>query len=232
MRRHSCRRRCLLLALLFSLAVGPLFSVLFTRCCDHASRRSGFQFLCSGFLSQDHPLFHLGHVFRVCCLHASIRRRRCCCGLPDVVVCVCLLACHALRDVIMAFHELLRTVRLITACSLTCCAWSAGLTSCSSVRVQHVEVTDALRIFVHVAVLLRSAFGEGLSHPMGSPEYGCERASCGSLRPLGAHPAKTESFQLLSRALQLRSCSPAAAPAATVMCLMVSGQFSTQTCLY
>ena len=35
---------------------------------------------------------------------------------------VCLSASHALRDVIMTFHELLRTVRLCTACSHTCCA--------------------------------------------------------------------------------------------------------------
>ena len=43
---------------------------------------------------------------------------------------VCLSACQALRDVIMTFHELLRTVRM------------------SSLRVQRVEVIDPRRIFV------------------------------------------------------------------------------------
>ena len=56
---------------------------------------------------------------------------------------------------------------MCTACSLTCCAWPVGLTSCSSLRVQRVEDTDPLRIFVHVAVLLRSALAEGSSSPSG-----------------------------------------------------------------
>ena len=93
------------------------------------------------------------------------------------------------------------------------------------------EVTDPLRIFVHVAVLLRSALAEGPSPRVGSPEYGCDRASCGSLRPLGAHPAKAGSFRLLSRALQLHSALLQRFSAATAVCLMVSGHFSTQTCL-
>ena len=44
--------------------------------------------------------------------------------------------------------------------------------------------------------------------------------------------AKAESSQLLSRAPRVRSCSSAAVPAAMAMCFMVSGHFSTQTCLY
>ena len=48
-----------------------------------------------------------GHVHGVCWLHAITRRRRrrCCCGCLTFSS-VCLSGCHALRDVIMALHEL------------------------------------------------------------------------------------------------------------------------------
>ena len=56
------RRRCLLLALFFSPAVGPLFPASIMHRVvmdlDHASRCSGPQPLSSGILSRDHP----GHV--------------------------------------------------------------------------------------------------------------------------------------------------------------------------
>ena len=71
--------------------------------------------------------------------------------------------------------------------------------------MQRVEVTDPLQIFVHVAVLLRSALAEGLSPPVGSPVYGCERASRVLLRAPGGHPPKP--LEQNSAAALLHFCS-------------------------
>ena len=66
---HPLWVRSFPLWLIFSPAVGPLFyftvSIMHRVVLDldHASRRSAHQPLSSGFLSMDHLLFHLGHVF-------------------------------------------------------------------------------------------------------------------------------------------------------------------------
>ena len=122
---NSCRRLCLLLAGLFVLsAVGcfhPLWVRSFFRCFNHASRCSGPRSCIALFWTSAFAFWFLVSVLLTSLL---ARRRRCCCGLLDGLVClsVCLPACHALRDVTMAFHELFRTVRMCTACSFTCCA--------------------------------------------------------------------------------------------------------------
>ena len=72
---------------------------------DHASRRSGPQPLSSGFLFRNHPSLRscsLGLLASRKYSSSSVLLR-----LLDVLVCLCLFACHALRDVIMAFHELI-----------------------------------------------------------------------------------------------------------------------------
>ena len=114
----SFSRRRLLLALFFYRSgcsflpvVGPLFSFAVSILhhvaldLDRASHRSGLQPLSSAFLSRDHPDFLLGRVYESCWLHASTRHHRCCCGCMTVSS-FCLSACHALRDVHMAFLEL------------------------------------------------------------------------------------------------------------------------------
>ena len=78
----------LLLALLFSFAVSIMYRVVLDL--DHASRRSGLQILSSGFLSRDHPLIPSRSCSRVCWLHASTRRQRCC-----SFSCVCLSVCFS-----------------------------------------------------------------------------------------------------------------------------------------
>ena len=98
-----------------------------------------------------------------------------------------------LLDVLMAFLEV-HVGELFARgadSSLTYCAWSAGLTS-------------TVFRYVHVVILFWQT----------ACVCGCDRASCGSLRSLGVHPRQSSS----SRALQLRSCSSAAAPDAMATC--------------
>ena len=114
---------------------------------DHASRRSGPQPLSSGFLPRDR-------------LHASTRRRRCCCGLLDVLV--CLLVCLS-----------------VTPCAtFSWCSMSCPLANCSLV---YSMLTHVLRVVCWTA---------SPSCSRGQPEYGCERASRVLLWPPGRDPAK------------------------------------------
>ena len=105
---YACAvQRHLLLASLFSSAVGPLLSFLFTVSIMH---RVVLDFSlcrlasCLGIiLSYISVMFSESAVFPQVLVVGGAAA-----GCFDVLVClsVCLSACHALRDVIMAFHEL------------------------------------------------------------------------------------------------------------------------------
>ena len=150
------------------------------------------------------PLFHLGHPtlnLLTSCKHLSVLLRSC--FFLSITRCVTF-SWRSMKCSLVNSSLVYSTLH-------TYCAWFPGLT----------RTTPPISSWIFVDAAVR--FGDQIEH-------GCDDSLPVSFG-FGCASPKAESFRLLGKALQLRSFSPAAAPAASAK-LMVSVHCSTEASLH